>query len=410
MDRLRVTADLHLHGLYSGAVSSDMVPKVIAEQAPLKGIQLLGTADILNNKWLSLLNEQLKYNNSSGLFEAENGIKFILQTEVEDKNQVHHLILFPSLSKVQELRESIKKYCKDLDSEGRPKLWLSGEQIAEFCRGAECLIGFAHAFTPYFGLFSKFNSYKECYGNRWRDIHFLELGLSADTSMADRISELHELTFTSNSDAHSPWPNKLGREFNMFEIQEISFDEIKKALQRKEGRKPVLNVKFNPLEGKYHKTRCRGCLKFFEPKIAQALKWRCNECGASIKKGVDYRIEELSDCSYSPEHRPKCLHIIPLSEIIALALNINNPWSEKVQELWKKFVKTFGSEIRILLEIEIKELNVVNEKVAKYIEYFRKNKIRYIPGGAGVYGKLLKPEEEFIENHPQKNLSDFSST
>jgi len=393
-DYIECSTDFHLHGLYSGAVSKEMIPKIIAKQAPLKGLNLVGTGDILNDKWIKLVKEQLK-KTTGGLMEHENGTKFILQTEVEDNNRIHHIILFPEFSKVEELREKFKTKCKNLDSDGRPKIWMNGEEIAESCKESDCLIGFSHAFTPYFGLYSKFNSYKDCYGKYWKEISFMELGLSADTNMADRISELHNLTLTSNSDAHSPWPNKMGREFNVFNIKEITFDEIKKALKREQGRKCVLNVGFNPLEGKYHKTRCTGCLKFFDPVEAKNLNWRCPLCKKSIKKGVDYRIEELSDLPFDkhPEHRPNYIHTIPLSEIISLAMNIKNSWSIKVQAVWKEFIDKFGSEIKILLDINYSELNNFNPIIAKYIQYFRENKIKYIPGGAGVYGKLIKPGE-----------------
>ena len=410
-DFIECNVDFHMHGLYSGGVSNNMIPRTIAEQAPLKGLQVVGSSDILNNRWIKLVKEQLKIIDED-ILEADNGTKFILQTEVEDKNRVHHIILFPSFSKVEEVREKLKDKCTNLDTDGRPKLWINGEELAEICVNADCLIGFSHAFTPYFGLFSKFDSYKKCYGSKWNKIHFLELGLSADTNMADRISELHNLTFTSNSDAHSPWPNKLGREFNTLKIKEISFDEIAKALKKENGRKCVLNVGFNPLEGKYHKTRCIGCLGFFDPKEAEKLNWRCINCGKPIKKGVDYRIEELSDLPLGkhPEHRPEYKHIIPLSEIIALALDINNAWSVKVQNVWKKFVDKFGNEINVLLNVDIDELSNVDEKIAEYVKFFREEKIKYIPGGAGIYGKLVKPGAEVKIDKidiKQKSLDEF---
>ncbi len=411
MDFIKINADLHIHGLYSAAVSKEMIPKVIATQAPLKGLDVVGTGDILNGRWIKLIKEQLKVLDN-GLLEHENGTKFILQTEIEDVNRVHHIILFPEFSKVEEVIEYFKSKCKDLDTEGRPKIRLNGEEIAEVCVKADCLLGPSHMFTPYFGIYSKFNSYKDCYGKYWKDIHFMELGLSADTNMADRIQELHDLTFTSNSDCHSPWPNKLGREFNEILVKEISFEEIKKAIKRESGRKFVLNVKFNPLEGKYHKTRCINCLTFFDPKEAEKLRWRCPSCKKSIKKGADYRIEELASVPSNthPDHRPKCVYIIPLSEIIALALGIENAWSIKVQLTWKRFIEKFGNEIKILLEIDIKDLKEFDEKIAKYIQYFREEKIKYIPGGAGVYGKLVKPDEELnIKSNTikQKSLEDF---
>ena len=316
---VRINADLHIHGPFAGGVSEKMSPNTIAQTAPLKGLQLIGTGDILNKNWIGIVQSQLQKTDDEAIYLHKNGTKFILQTEIADDNRIHHIVLFPSLSKVSEVREKFAKYCTDLDKEGRPSIHLTGEQIAEICNEAGCLLGFSHAFTPYFGLYSKFDSYKKCYGKYWDKIAFMELGLSADTNMADRISELHELTFTSNSDAHSAWPNKLGREFNVFEMKEISFEEIKKVLKREDGRKCVLNVKFNPLEGKYHKTRCTGCLQFFEPKDAEKFWWKCPNCRKPIKKGVDWRIEELSDVPKDNHHahRPQCLHTIPLSEIIS---------------------------------------------------------------------------------------------
>lgn len=410
-DYTNCNADFHLHGLYSGAVSREMTPSKIAEQAPLKGLNLVGTGDILNAKWIKLIKEQLNLP-SEGIAEHANGTKFILQTEINDANRVHHLILFPSFSKVEELREAFKNKCKDLDTDGRPTIHLNGEEIAELCLKADCLLGFSHAFTPYFGIYSKYNSYKDCYGKYWNKIHFMELGLSADTNMADRIPELHNLTFTSNSDAHSPWPNKMGREFNTLQLKEITFEEVKKALKREDGRRCILNIKFNPLEGKYHKTRCTGCLKFYEPEDAIKLKWRCSNCNKSIKKGVDYRIHELAGLAEGkhPEHRPKCIHTIPLSEIIALAYGINNAWSIKVQSLWKKFVDSFGNEIKVLLDIDINEVEKIDKKVAEYIRYFRENKIKYIPGGAGIYGKLVNPYQNIDVNSykkEQRSLTDY---
>ncbi len=413
MDLVRVNADLHFHSKYASGVSERMTPEIIAENAPLKGIQLLSSADILHEGWQKIIRAELKPTQDEAIFEAGNGTKFILGTEVCSADRVHHLILFPSFSKVAEVKEKFRNYSTDLDKDGRPRLRLSAEQIAEVCTEAGCLIGFAHAFTPYFGLLARFNSYKQAYGLQWKNILFMELGLSADTNMADRISELHDLTFTSNSDAHSPWPNKLGREFNVFEIGEISFEEIKKVFERRGGRRSVLNVKFNPLEGKYHKTRCRGCLIYFEPKTAEKLNWKCPKCRDQIKKGVDYRIGvELADlpAGQHPEHRPNCVHTIPLSEIIALSAGVKNAWSEKVQAEWRKFIDKFGPEINSLISVPIAELESVNKDAAEFIKYFREGKIQYVPGGAGVYGKLVKPgQQPKIElfDDKQKTLEGF---
>ena len=151
---------------------------------------------------------------------------------------------------------------------------------------------------------------------------------------------------------------------------------------------------------------------FFELKDAIRLNWKCPECSGVIKKGVYERVLELSDSMQltHPDHRPKCIYIIPLSEIIALALRIKSPYSLKVKALWKDFIDSYSSEVNVLLNVDINKLKKIDENVAEYIDYFRNNKIQYIPGGAGVYGKLVPPGNKSdikIYKHHQKSLQDF---
>lgn len=157
---------------------------------------------------------------------------FVLTTEVEDINRVHHLLILPSISKAEELAERIGKQ-GNLTSDGRPSVKMDGCEIAEIGKDVEALIGPSHAFTPWTAIYAAHDSLQNCYKDMTGYISFLELGLSADTDYADRIKELHELTFLTNSDAHSPWPNKLAREFTQFSVPEISFDGIKSAILRK---------------------------------------------------------------------------------------------------------------------------------------------------------------------------------
>lgn len=93
-------------------------------------------------------------------------------------------------------------------------------------------------------MYAYFRSLRECYQEKAEQIGFIELGLSADSDYADRISELAERTFLSNSDAHSPRTNKLAREFNQMEVEGCSFQEIALAIRREKGRRPRLNVGF----------------------------------------------------------------------------------------------------------------------------------------------------------------------
>ena len=211
-----VNADFHIHSCFSMASSKDMLIKNIAPKAKLKGLNLLGTGDALHPGWLDIIEESTTYS-GDGIYSRED-MDFVLTTEVEGKNKIHHLIIIPDIDTARELSEKLPSNNKAAD--GRPKTNLDGAEILELVRQHDCLIGPAHAFTPWTGMYKSFDSIYDCYEKK---VDFVELGLSADTFMADCVSELKDFTFLTNSDAHSPWPHRLGREFNQIELKDISF-------------------------------------------------------------------------------------------------------------------------------------------------------------------------------------------
>ncbi|NOZ58480.1 MAG: TIGR00375 family protein [Euryarchaeota archaeon] len=401
---MEVNADLHIHSRFSGATSRNMRIETIAEQAPLKGLQLVGTGDALHPDWLK---EVL------ALEEVEEGIfrrgetSFILTCEVEDTRKVHHLIILPSPSAAEELRERFSRYSLDLKRDGRPHLTLRGEEIAEIANEVDALVGPSHAFVPWTSIYKEYDSLRECYGSA--RIAFLELGLSADSDLADTIAELQSVTFLSNSDAHSPWPNKLGREFNRLRLRSLSFTELKRALLRQKGNRVVLNVGFDPRLGKYHRTACIRCYTHFELEEAEELKWRCR-CGGRIKKGVRDRIREIAtwDEPRHPEHRPPYLRIAPLSEIIAQALRVSGVYSSRVQGMWRELVTAFGSEIRVLVDVEIEEIaKVGGEAIAELIRRFRAQDFEIREGGGGKYGEIIFNRQKKEVKRSQLSLDNW---
>ncbi len=399
-----VNADLHIHSKYSMATSPKMDLPTLASESRKKGIQLVATGDCLHPKWLAEIKNLEEQN---GVFK-HNDTYFVLTTEVEDANQVHHLLIVPSVSKAEELYEFMKPKSNNIDSDGRPSVRLNGEEIAQAAYDAGALIGPAHAFTPWTAMYAYHKSLKECYGALAERIYFLELGLSADTSYADRIAELQCLTFLTNSDAHSPYVNKLAREFNRFEMQEISFDELKMAIIREKGRKPVLNVGIPPEEGKYNESACIRCYKHYTFRESIIKSWRCS-CGGTIKKGVKDRVNELAsfDKPKHPPHRPPYLHLIPLSEIIAMALGIGTN-TKGVQGIWNTLIERYGTEVAVLVDADIKNSGV-DARVINAIITFRDGKVKVHPGGGGQYGRVelwSKPEKN-NNCEPQKSLLDF---
>jgi len=382
-----VNTDLHIHGRFSGGVSKNMNLKATAEGAKQKGIDLMATGDALHPTWLKEIKEMERIDEGTL---ALGGVRFVLTTEVEDIRRVHHLLIFPSISAVEDFRERTILRSSNMDRDGRAKILMSGEEIAEAARDVDALIGPCHAFTPWTAMYAYHDSLKECYGDHTDYISFVELGLSADSDYADRIEELRRLTFLTNSDAHSQYPDKLAREFNRFEMDDATFSSLRDAILRKKGR-AVLNVGLPPEEGKYNETACTRCFTHYSLQEAKTRKWKCT-CGGRIKKGVKDRVNELAtyDEPKHPEYRPPYLHLIPLGEIIRLALGHGSTHTKGVQTRWESLVNRFGSEVAVLVDTPIDDLEGVGDaEVVGAIRAFREGKITVIPGGGGEYGRVV---------------------
>jgi uncharacterized protein (TIGR00375 family) len=302
----------------------------------------------------------------------------------------------------------MKPRSNSIDSDGRPNVRMNGVEIAQAAKDAGALIGPAHAFTPWTAMYAYHNSLKDCYGDMADYIYLIELGLSADTSYADRISELRCLTFLTNSDAHSPYVNKLAREFNRFEMESISFDELKMAIIRENGRMPVLNVGLPPEEGKYNESACIRCFKHYTMRESIIKNWTCS-CGGTIKKGVKDRVNELAtyDKPQHPPHRPPYLHLIPLSEIIAMALGIGTN-TKGVKKIWDALIERYGSEVAVLVDADVKDSGV-DERVINAITAFREGRVKVHPGGGGQYGRIELAGEKLVADRPepQRSLFDY---
>jgi uncharacterized protein (TIGR00375 family) len=406
------SADFHIHSKYSGATSNRMEIGTIAQQAGFKGLAFVGTGDIFHPKWFESVKTELEKVEEGTFEHPRYGTRFILTVEVEDKHRVHHLLILPSFDAVDGVREKLAGRSSDMDADGRARVEIEAPELVDIALAHGCLIGPCHAFTPWTSMYKEFDSMRECYGDRIREVRFLELGLSADTDMADRIAELSEVTFLSCSDAHSPWPDKLGREFNRLALAEPTYAEIVKAIERIDGRRIELNVGFDPRLGKYHITACSRCFKQFKLKEAELPNWKCDKCGGWIKKGVWDRINELADYDepHHPSHRPKYLRVAPLAEVIALALGQDDAHAPDVHEVWSKLVARFGSEIAVLIDVSTDDVaDVAGARIAAMVKAFREQQLKVVPGGGGKYGHLEVPAELAKIQPPkaQRTLMEF---
>ncbi|WP_405304361.1 TIGR00375 family protein [Methanobrevibacter sp.] len=378
-----VNADFHVHSCFSSASSKDMLIKNMAPKSKLKGLQLLGTGDAFHPGWLDIIEQSTDYS-GDGIYTCGD-MDFVLTTEVEGKNRIHHLIIIPNMEIARELSDRL--ISKNKDTDGRPRTAYTGFELLELVREYDCLIGPAHAFTPWTGMYKSFDSIYDCYDKK---PDFVELGLSADTFMADTVKELKDFPFLSNSDAHSPWPHRLGREFNAIELEDISFTSIKNAIKH---RKIKANYGLIPNLGKYHMTACTKCFKIVDPIIARENKMRCS-CGGIIKKGVDYRISEISDYGEPkhPDFRPDYIHLMPLAELISTVYG-KGVTTKTVQGKWQRLIDSFQTEIDVLINVPVDEIEKVDSNIAPAIKAFREKSIDVVPGGGGQYGQILLNKE-----------------
>ena len=399
-----IRADLHIHSRYSMATSKNMIPEVIMPQARLKGLQLVGSGDAFHKDWLQMI-EDTTEESADGIYtiKENKAIKddltiesdnpqpaIVLSAEVEDARRVHHLIFIPSIETAYQFRRKLKG---NLDSDGRPKIRMSGAQIQKLAREFDCLIGPSHAFTPWTSLYKEYDSLYDCYSE---NPDFLELGLSADSDMADRIEELQEIPFLTNSDAHSPWPHRLGREFNELEIKKINFPGLQDAILKK---RVIANYGFDPRLGKYHQTACTRCYQLFSPDEAVKMNMKC-PCGGQIKKGVDYRVEELATWKnpHHPSHRPPYIHILPLAEIISLTYS-KGVTTVFVQNIWRELIQKFGDEISVLIYAPMEELLEFDTQLAHRIRAFRDKSLQIKVGGGGRYGEIIFDRNSTLDSY-----------
>ncbi len=389
-----------MHGRFAGGVSKNMEIPVMAEQSRLKGLDVLVTADILHKKWFDHVKANLEEESSGVYRDLKGKCSFIVGGEVEDNKRVHHLFYLPSLESAAELREKLLPHGNlDCIMCGRPYLRQTPEQIAGKVHDVGGIFGPAHSFTPYTGIYAFYDSLKGAYGQMHPHLSFIELGLSADTNLADTISGNHSYSFLTSSDAHSPKPHRIGREFNRIKMEKPDFKSLKRALEEKEEKLITLNAGLDPKEGKYHATACSACFTKYGLKQAEALKWKCMKCFAEIKRGVRDRIAMLADTPEGkhPKFRPPYMHLLPLAEIIQAATGAKGIETKAVQSRWISIVEKFGDEIRVLVDAKEEELLEADREVGEKIIAFRKGLVLYIPGGGGAYGKpiICASEEEF---------------
>lgn len=380
-------ADLHIHigRTESGRAvkitgSKNLTLKNILHTATSrKGLDLVGIIDCHSPEVIKELEqlieeEKVQELSGGGLRYEETVLIPGSEIEIYDENchgPIHVLAFFPTLNIMKRFSNWMSKHLKNIH--------LSSQRI--YCDGITLQLKVhelggifipAHVFTPFKSLYGKgvVRSLTEVFDPH--KIDGIELGLSSDTYMVNGISELDPYTFLTNSDAHSL--GKLAREYQKIQLKEANFQELKMALQQKDGREVIANYGLNPKLGKYYETVCANC-----GEQAKETFQRCPYCGKEhFIKGVSKRIKELSDINHIQRKRPPYIHQIPLDFIPGIG-----------PKTIDKMLDVFGTEMNILHQVSVEEMQqVISEKHAHTIDLARKGLLKIMVGGGGTYGKI----------------------
>ncbi len=434
---MEIVADLHIHSKYSRACSKNLTIDNIEKWARIKGINLMGTSDFTHPEWIKELKRKL-VDKGNGIFQSQTGFNFILQSEISliysqggRGRRVHLLMFAPNFKAVDGITKYLLKHGR-IDYDGRPIFKISCRDFVKDLKGIDKDIEIipAHIWTPWFGMLGSkggFNSVKECFKDQAKHIKAYETGISSDPGMNWRVPDLDKLTPISNSDTHSFWPWRLGREANVLELKELTYKSLFKAIYTRKGFKYTIEV--DPNYGKYHIDGHRKCNFCSYPEQTKQLRGICPICKKPMVLGVVGRIEEMGTRKdgYEPKNKIPYKTLLPLSDVLSCVAG-KAQGTKTVWKLYNALVTPDDgcTEFFVLLtmpEQEVKKrlLAVDTEKelinnIAKNITKNRYGQIKVEPGFDGDYGipeidkkKYGKPRAKVVLKNIQTGLENFGA-
>lgn len=391
-----IFADLHVHigrseqgkPIKITAARSLNFANIAKECYERKGISVVGIIDCASPYVIEDIENFLKtgeaYEIKDGGIIYKDKVCILLGSEVETseigrnghKGAAHNVCFFPHLKDIKGFSQEMSHHIKNITLSTQ-RSDLSGYELIDIVEKYNGILIPAHIFTPHKSYYGNCTDRLEnIFKEKLNKIFAVELGLSADTFLADTISELERMTFVTNSDAHSL--PKIAREYNKIQVEDISFKEIVMALKNEGGRKVLANYGLDPKLGKYHRTYCDNCESVIETKHPVEV---CPKCGSNkVTFGVFDRIELIKDKekTKSPKNRPPYIYQVPLGFIPGVG-----------PRYITKLLDIFGTEMNILHKLSKDDIEaVVGEKIASKIVDARDGNVKIESGGGGVYGKV----------------------
>ena len=387
-------ADLHIHigrtitgrPVKITASRNLTLTSILEEALRRKGMHMVGVIDCHSPDVQAEIDlriqEGLMQEMSGGGYRytgEEGEITLIAGVELElhvGSGLAHFLVYLPNRESFASFRDWYQPRVKNIHLSTQ-RVYAELEEVTAEAHRLGGIIIPAHAFTPHKSIYGACTDRISSVIDPNR-LDALELGLSSDSVLADGISELHDLTFVTNSDAHST--AKIAREYQNLHVKQADFTELCAALARRDGRCIKENYGLHPQLGKYYRTRCTNCGE----KVDDETLRRCPHCGMEgsrvITRGVYERFTMISDRPpvSHPAHRPPYRYHVPLEFVPGLGPG-----------RMKKLLMAFGTEMNIIHHAAYDEIEAqVGREVAQAIERSRHGDVSFLEGGAGVYGKI----------------------
>ena len=236
-------ADLHIHTCLSPCADLEMTPVNIVQRAKQKGLQIIGITDHNSTKNALMVRRLAQ----------KEGIFVMTGAEVTTKEEVHCLVFFEfenQLEQFQQYLNNQKTVIHNLNNRfGFQPVVDENNNVLELVpyflpaalktgiidiqKTVEKLGGIfipAHVDRSFAGLFNQL-------GHIPPGLKFDAMGISRLSSEKDVRKHYvleKEITLIRNSDAH--YLQQIGEIYTPFYLEEISFSEIKNALNQRDGR------------------------------------------------------------------------------------------------------------------------------------------------------------------------------
>jgi len=236
--------DLHVHTCLSPCGSNEMLPTAIVKEAKEQNLDLIGICD--HNSV-----ENVEAVKKAGEKES---MAVIGGVEITSREEVHILGLFDNDEALQDIKRMIeqnlpgendeKAFGEQLivdetdritGSEGKLLIGateLSIQEVVDAIRDLGGLAVASHVDRESFGILGQLGFIPS--GLR---LDALELSASA-VGVREKFYQEYDMPFVTSSDAH--YLDDIGRSCTTFFMKKVSVEEIRKALQGKDGRRVVI--------------------------------------------------------------------------------------------------------------------------------------------------------------------------